>query len=397
MISAFMSEFLIHPAPIEYSGNTCTHNCGYCFSNIRSDKRYSDMPQTMRLLTGASESKGILSFLFNHGYPICMCNRSDPFSRSNIADTNAVLKIAAKIPNGIFFQTKGGCGVYDSLEIIKDKKNVVMYITITTCDDGISQRMEPGAPLLSERIRLAEFSVKMGWDVIIAINPCVEKWMPETRLIELEDRMKSIGVVKFIFQKLKMNRKDINSFSKFRIGQFEKDELDKACAAKDTYFQTQVERQISKGLMPLAFGMPYRTRFFDSVNATLGKAMYGNYAFFDSCFERGNGVFTFSDYSSAIIGDNTELLSFRGKEMSKYIMAQHRGVWKSPKCQAARTFIDVLRIIWNEKRLSSSPQNNFLFQAVTENGVRCVDDDGNILLHFDGGKINREQRTKERG
>jgi len=149
--------------------------------------------------------------------------------------------------------------------------------------------------------------------------------------------------------------------------------------------------------MPLAFGMPYRTRFFDSVNATLGKAMNGNYAFFDSCFERGNGVFTFSDYFSAIIGDNTELLSFRGKEMSKYIMAQHRGVWKSPKCQAARSFEDVLKIIWNDKRLSSSPQNNFLFQAVTENGVRCVDDDGNILLHFDGGKINREQRTKERG
>ncbi len=397
MISAFMSEFLIHPAPIEYSGNTCSHNCGYCFSNIRSDKRYSDMRQTIRLLSGCSKSNGVLSFLFNCGYPICMCNRTDPFSRSNIADTNAVLKIAAKIPNGIFFQTKGGVGVYESLDIIKDKKNVVMYITITTCDDGISQRMEPGAPLLSERIKLAEFSVKMGWDVIIAINPCVEKWMPENKLIELEDRMKSIGVVKFIFQKLKMNRKDVNGFTKFRMGQFEKDELENACEGHDVYFQSQVERQIKKGLIPLAFGMPYGTKFFESVNATLGKAMNGNYAFFNSCFVKGRGVFSFKDYISSIIGVNVDLLGFRGKEMSKYIMAQHRGVWKTPRYQSARSFEDVLKIIWNEKRLSSSPQNNFLFQAVTENGVRCVDDDGNILLYFDGGTINRNPRTKERG
>lgn len=394
MTSVFYSEFLIHPAPIEYSGNACTHNCAYCFSNIRCPVRHSDVAQTVRIFSGKTKSKSLLKFLVDEKYPVCMCNRSDPFSKSNIVDTKAVLSVVNHIENGIFFQTKGGDREDEAIEIIRDRKNVVMYITMTTIRDEISRRIEPGAPLPSQRIKLAEKAKGLGWTVIIAVNPCLESWMPQSDLEWLESKMEKIGVRHFIFQKLKLNSVDVKGFSDFRRKCFTDEELKIALTGKDAYFQTQVERQISKGLYPLAFGMPYGTDFFDEVNKTLGRAMNGNYAFFNSCFSSGREFFWFEDYLNSIIGENVDLLEYCGSDAQKYILGQHRGVWKdSYSAKEAKTFKDVLRIFWNNKRMPGSPQNNFLFQRVTDE----KDDNGNILLRFGGGEILRNQRETERG
>jgi hypothetical protein len=51
-----------------------------------------------------------------------------------------------------------------------------------------------------------------------------------------------------------------------------------------------------------------------------------------------------------------------------------------------------MRIYWNEKRLSVSPQNNFLFRVVKENDKIAFDENGNIMLEFCGGKVMRESR-----
>lgn len=393
MTSEFFAEFLIHPCPIEYSGNTCSHNCGYCFSNIRSPARFSDVGQTCKLFSGKSKSKGLLAFLVDRGYPVCVSNRSDPFGNSNIIDTKAVLSIMAQRKNGIFFQTKGGEREDEAIEIIKDKKNVVMYITMTTLNDDISKRVEPGAPLPSQRIKLARKAKALGWSVIIAVNPCVEAWMPQESLESLEDVMLSIGVRHYIFQKLKLNSADVKTFSDFRKSQFSDSEIKLAVSGKDLYFQAQVERQIQKGITPLAFGMPFKTAFFDEINAALGKAMNGNYAFFNRCFSSGKEYVTFDDYFDAIIGENKELLEYTGKEAPKYIMCQNRGAWKdSWTAKEARTFTDVLRCFWNNKRLSGSPQNNFLFQKVKNE----KDEFGNIVLRFGGGEVMRSERESER-
>jgi DNA repair photolyase len=393
MLDVFYSEFLIHPAPIEFSGNTCSHNCGYCFSNIRKPVRYADMKQTMRILNGKTKSEGLLNFLYQKGYAVCLSNRTDPFSVSNAPHTLAVLKVLARAPNGIFFQTKGGAGVDDAFMILEGKRNVVFYITVTTLDEAMASRMEPGAPAPEERLALAERAKRAGYEVVLAVNPCVEAWMPHRDLEWLEDWAVARGIRHFIFQKLKLNGADVKAFTPYRLGQFSEAVLDMAVKGRDAWFQSQVERQIEKGLLPVAFGMPFRTRFFDDIDRCLGKTMRGNYAFFDQCFEAGEGLVFFDDYCRAILGPNPDLDEFCGKALQKYIVNQHRGVWRdSEAAKMARTFRDVLRVFWNNARMGGSPQNNFLFQSTGR-----PDESGDVVLYFAGGKVCRDQRRREGG
>jgi DNA repair photolyase len=286
----------------------------------------------MRVLSGRSESAGIMNFLLEAGYPVCMSNRTDPFSASNVAHSLAVLKILAQRENGIFFQTKGGTGLDDAFDILGNKKNVVFYITITTKNESVRKRMEPGAPKYEDRVELARRAKMAGYEVIVAINPCFEPWMPEQDLVSVESDLASVGVDRFIFQRLMLNKKDVNKFTGFRASQFADGETDAACKKSGIYHQAQVERQLAKGLHALSFGMPFKTDFFGSVRDCLGKSMPSNYDFFNWCFTSGKKILTFGDYMSCIFGgDRSDLLTFRGREMQNYIMGYDRAVWKPKK------------------------------------------------------------------
>jgi len=343
----------------------------------------------MRIITGKSKSEGLLNFLFKHGHPICISNRSDPFSASNINDTLAVLKVLAQQPNGIFFQTKSGARVDDALDILREKKEVVFYITITTMRNDISKRMEPGAPLPDERVKFAKHLKMKGYEVIVAVNPCFEPWMPENDLIALENELTGHGISHFVFQRLMLNRKDIGSFSAFRMSQFTDGELERAVAKKDIYFQGQVERQLKKGLDTVAFGMPFKTGFFRSINNVLPGALNNLYALIGQCSSPRE--IRFDEYLETMTRGSAHLLSYSGKEIAKYILIQNRAVWKLPKYQRVNTFFELLKAFWNNKRLGASPQNNFLFRVITEKGKPVEDSGGNIVLWYDG-ETHRKQR-----
>jgi len=346
----------------------------------------------MNIITGKSKSNGLLNFLFKHGHPICISNRSDPFCATNINDTLAVLRILAQQPNGIFFQTKGGVGIDDALDILRGKRDVVFYITITTIRDDISSRMEPGAPLPGERIKLAKDLKKNGYEVIIAINPCFEPWMPESDLIDLEENLLECGISHYVFQRLKVSWRDIKSFSPYRISQFSDDEMKKATEKTDKYFQFQVERQIAKGLNTVAFGMPYKTGFFKSIHASLPRSLNNLYSLINNLNEPRE--VRFEEYRDVMLFGSEHLLSFSGLEIPKYILNQNRAVWKNPKRQKIRMFEQLLNVFWNDNGMSASPQNNFLFRVITDGGNPIVDNDGNIVLWHDG-EIHRKPRTFE--
>lgn len=385
MMSVFYGELLIHPSAIDISGNTCTHNCCYCFANIRKKKRYSDLRQCQRFLCGESNSKGLINHFVRNGYSINISNRSDPFSESNHAETIALLKILSKRNNPIHFQTKGGAESDRALEILKDKKEVIFYITITTINDAIAKRIEPGAPPPEQRIALAIAARKAGFGVIIAVNPCVEEWMPEEDLVTLEKRMRKHGIINFMFQRLKIRPVEYAAMPDSKKMQFEKSVVERF-SGKDVYFQRQVDRQRSIGLLPIAFGMPYTTDFYHNLEAEHGKRMFGNYDFFNACAHNGHGYVYFGDYLRAIVGKNRDLLEVKSCEFTKYIINQNRGVWKgNAAVQNIVDFESVVREFWNNRRLGGSPQNNYIFQTVQKpDGKRLYDDAGNVVLYFDG-------------
>lgn len=82
MIVNFIGEFLFHPAPLEMSGNTCTHGCAYCFANIRKESRYAKINSAFNQLK-RREIKTFVDHLIQNGYPICLSNSTDPFSATD--------------------------------------------------------------------------------------------------------------------------------------------------------------------------------------------------------------------------------------------------------------------------------------------------------------------------
>jgi DNA repair photolyase len=389
MIDLFHGEFLLHPAPLEISGNTCSHSCAYCFSNIRCGERYANVSSFINSLKNAPKENTLSATLLNKGYAICLSNRTDPFSNSNKVITDTWVKYLINLPNGIFFQTKGGEKFCDTINYLSSngKTNIVSYFTITSRNNDLLKKIEPGAPTYEDRLVQIKYAKKSGCLVIVAFNPICEEWMPRKDFELTISEMMDAGVDHFIFQRLHMNKSDIKTFTNDRMCRFG-DELQKATIRKNNPGQTYLQERLLSvydKTNALAFGMPYRTDFFTEVRKKLGKCFPSNYDFINYCYNKGRGLYNFDDYKKSLMVDDDPVFNTEFKGLSAYILRVARQVWKGNKeAQSVKTLIDVLKIYWDDKRISGSPQNNFLFQRVIDSGTPSV--------YFDGD-IKRECRT----
>ena len=192
-MDALVGLFGGHPVPLEYSGVDCSNNCLYCFVKTYSCKK-SDYQKFQSLIRNLDKRHSLAAELFNAGQPVLLSNRSDPFCKHNYRETLSVLKLLRQFPNGIYFQTKTGQMIEDALKILDGKQNVAWYITVTCADDKLSKKIEPNAPPTSERLDWAVYLAEMGYMVILAFNPLVEKWMPKKALSEILDVTMSVGI-----------------------------------------------------------------------------------------------------------------------------------------------------------------------------------------------------------
>lgn len=381
MIDLFHGEFLIHPAPLEISGNTCSHSCAYCFSNIRCGERYANVTSFINSVKKAPKENTLSATLVNRGYSICLSNRTDPFAKSNQAVTDTWMKYLINMPNGIFFQTKGGEKFIDTVDYLtaNGKTNIVSYFTVTSRNNDILKKIEPGAPTYDDRLMQIKHAKKAGHTIIVAFNPLCIEWMNENDFNLTVSEMIDAGVNHFIFQRLHMNSSDIKGFSADRLSRFG-NELQKATVRKKNEGQAYMQERllsIYDKTNALAFGMPYKTDFFTDVRKTLGKYFPSNYDFINYCFENGKGVYTFDDYVKALNVVDDEVFNTEFKGLSAYILRVARNVWKGNKeAQSVKTLMDVLKIYWSDKRISGSPQNNLLYQRIT--------DKQDISVYFDG-------------
>lgn len=382
MITPFIGEFLIHPAPIDCSGNTCSHNCLYCFANNRRGCRIDNLKSTINLLKKYPQSKSYTGALIREGYPFCLSNISDPFSKTNIEQTKGIFQYLNNMPNGIFFQTKGGDRIHEAIELIKEKKNVVFYFTITTLNDELSKKIEPGAPVSSERIKMAYELKKQGYEIIIAINPCVKEWITENEIIDFAIENKKHGITHYIFQQLHLGKEYKNDkISKLPNGKQTVEtglNHNKKPYTGQLYVQKIVMRLINEvKVNALWFGMPYNTDFFTDINKKLGKSFPSLYHFFNHCVNNDLKEVFHSDYIQSLSVGNESFFNKEFTGIPAYIFRINRGLWKNnPQVQGLRTINDLLKIFWNEKRLANSPQNNFVMFEKTDQ----KDNEGNIIL-----------------
>lgn len=393
MLDTFKGEFFMHPAALEFSGNTCSNACAYCFASLRAEERTAQVRKLANLCLGKSAGTSHIDWLFNNGYPICVSNRSDPFATSNRDNTGVVLQLLDMVPNGVFFQTKGlSKGVdYSLLDGFK-KQNVVVYITIDTMNDEICKRIEPGAPLPSARLELAKYAKSRGWFVEIGINPCVKEWLSDADFEKLIEKTSEIGVDGYFLSFLSLGAKDIKVMNSSRLGRLGDKPVDDSVNDKGDVacYVDRYHRLLDLGKVAHIGITPYKSPLMDLECAKLGKAINPVCSFVNWAWDKnqlvGSTVFTFADFISVMFRGNPEMATYSHSELYKYIMTVNRALWKSNnKVKSIRTFEEVYRTCWNFQTLRNSPQNRFCFAKIVDSSGKAIRDDyGNIKLYFLG-------------
>jgi DNA repair photolyase len=380
MLERFIGAYLFQPAALDYSGDTCGNGCAYCFANINKPFRKGNLTGAIKRFH-KKEIRTYDDMLLKEGYPICVSNRSDPFTKQNYRDTIALFSHLAYMDNGIFIQTKCGPGMDEALHALGGKKNIAIYITITTLRDEIAKEVEPNAPLPHERLQIARDLHERGNLVIVAINPCTEAWMPKDDLEALCSELNKCGIKHICIETLDMSRsrqKVLSESRKTRIG--ETALADCRTGRGRVYVRECTEYLVESGFSVAKKGMPFRSTFFDDVRDRLIKTMPVYQDFVNYCFDNhsGGSIVMFAEFDKLIRANGGIFdAEIQGSAIRDYLLRAGFVSWKAN--QRVPTHRDLLRIVWNDNRHKISIQKHCLFRATDGK-----DAEGNIILWFDG-------------
>jgi DNA repair photolyase len=383
MLEVFLGGYLFHPAATDYSGDTCLNGCAYCFANINKEARAGNLKGAISALY-KKEPKSYQDLLIYLGYPICVSNRSDPFTDKNCRDTIAFFTHLAEHKNGVFIQTKTGPGLDEALEIMGDRRDVVVYITVTTLDDDLAAVIEPKAPRPSERLKSAKRLHDAGYLVIVAINPCTEAWMPLQDLETLTKILKADGLNHVCLEMLDIKRKRLSLLSearKRRMGEA----IDMLGTRNRDYVRECTQYLVGQGFAVAKRGMPYRTTFFDDIKARLGVTMPVLQDFVNYCFDKygiSETVLSYDEFEQVIARDGIFTMAIKQNNIRDYLFRCGFISWKAN--QQIHSHKELLRVIWNDPRPRISIQGHSLFTPVGKNGRYSLDKNGNVQLYFDG-------------
>jgi len=387
MIENFIGEFMFHPAPLELSGNTCSHNCCYCFANIRKQARYLELKSVIRQI----DKRCIKTFqdnLIKEGYPICLSNKTDPFSKSNYIHSIELARQLNRLQNGLFVQTKTGEGIDKFIEAFSNRMDIVFYITITTLDEEIRKRIEPGAPSTEERFLTAEKLKNKGYHVIIALNPILESWMPIDDVYKVIERCKRIGIYNICTEALHLNQKEVDSFSSSRLNSFTKEEIEYGVKRKtfQDYVKKIIPILINEGINVVKLGMPYKTNFYDGIKKTFSSIFPNQYDIINYSHIKGTGVYTFDDFYNVSV-DNKPFFEREFKEVNKYLVKSSIKAWsESVEAHNIYTLKGVMREFWNNNKYPQSMQRNQAYRTIVNNDNKPIlDSNKNVSLYFDKG------------
>ncbi len=154
-------KYSLHP----YTG--CSHKCLYCYATSYISVRESTPKKKFieNLRRDLTEAKpGVL---------VELSTSSDPYPpiESKLAITRRALEALSSFEARILITTKSSLVARD-YDVLSRSKAAVM-ITITTIDDSLARRIEPGAPPPSARIEALRRLSRNGVPVGVRIDPVI--------------------------------------------------------------------------------------------------------------------------------------------------------------------------------------------------------------------------------
>jgi len=173
-----------------YTG--CGHGCLYCYASSYIRNFFVPRAKKNFLNRLKKEIKKL-----PHGSYITMANSSDPYlpQENKLKLTQEALKILKDYDIKLMLVTKSSLILRDA-DILKDIKHLVISISITTLDKGLSKKLEPNAPSPLMRLKTIEKLAKIT-KIVCRLDPLI--YSVNTKNIRRTIRiLKSAGVKQII-------------------------------------------------------------------------------------------------------------------------------------------------------------------------------------------------------
>ena len=187
-----------------YTG--CDHGCLYCYASSYIPQFHDCRPKK-NLLSRLKREAARLD-----GELISMSNSSDPYPRleQKLGLTRKCLQILAESRCRLQIVTKSDLVVRD-IDILRGVPCVVS-VTVLTADDGLSGKLEPGAPVSSRRLGAIETLVEAGIPTTVRIDPIIP-FLNDDDLAELVETVAGLGVLHITSSSYKVKPDNWRRFS----------------------------------------------------------------------------------------------------------------------------------------------------------------------------------------
>lgn len=183
----FKSIFYFCPLPIRFdSYSGCSQGCLYCWSQWCGHKRRylengirpintSDLQKRLAFARDSkSRKKSVINQLLEKGCPVHFGGLSEPLQSidKKYRVTYKAIEIFRDFNYPVLISTKGMLlGDAEYLDLIASHNKCAIQVSFSTLDDNIGLRIEPGAPLPSQRIAMIKEAVKRGIWVAARFQP----------------------------------------------------------------------------------------------------------------------------------------------------------------------------------------------------------------------------------
>ncbi len=161
-----------------YTG--CGHNCLYCYASSYIKNFYLPRPKKDIINRIKKEIKKIPEDSL-----ITIANSSDPYLplEKGLRLTRAVLEILKDYDLRLIIVTKSSL-ITEDFNLLKKFKKLVISFSITTLNKNLAKRLEPSAPLPSQRLKAIEKLSKIT-NVVCRLDPLIYPLNTKTKEIEI--------------------------------------------------------------------------------------------------------------------------------------------------------------------------------------------------------------------
>lgn len=176
-----------YPTRLDTYGCGCAHNCSYCYARSLLAFRGLWNPEAPKEANLRKICKTIERDLLP-GDIVRLGGMTDCFQplEAKRRKTLKAIKVLEFYGIGYLIVTKSDLVATPEYMRNMDKRLAHIQISVTSTDDAISKRIEPGAALPEARIKAVETLQKEGFDVAVRLSPYIPEFVDVERIKRIE-------------------------------------------------------------------------------------------------------------------------------------------------------------------------------------------------------------------